>query len=66
MRSKLPARVALPVVLCTPVAASEARPQNIYGALVGNVTDSSGAAVPGATVTATQIETNLKNARFGF
>ena len=33
--------------------------QNIYGSLVGNVTDSSGAAVPGATVSATQTETNL-------
>ena len=31
----------------------------VYGSLVGNVTDSSGGAFPGATVTATQTETNL-------
>ena len=37
----------------------EAAAQNVYGSLVGNVTDSSGGAVPGATVTATQTQTNL-------
>ena len=40
-------------------AAHEAAAQNVYGSLVGNVTDSIGGAVPGATVTATQTETNL-------
>jgi hypothetical protein len=42
------------LVLITAVTA-----QQLYGALVGNVTDSTGAALPGATVTATQLETNL-------
>jgi hypothetical protein len=59
MRIKLPARVALLAVLCTAMSAAHASAQNIYGTLVGNVTDSSGAAIPGATVTATQTETNL-------
>ena len=39
--------------------ATGAAAQNVYGSLVGNVTDSSGGAIPGATVTATQTETNL-------
>ena len=60
MRSKLLARVAIFAVLCTAIGTHEAMAQNIYGSLVGNVTDSSGAAIPGATVTATQTETNLK------
>jgi len=33
--------------------------QAVTGTLLGNVTDSSGAAVPGATVTATEIQTNI-------
>jgi hypothetical protein len=33
--------------------------QSLYGTLVGNVTDETGAALPGATVTVTQTETNL-------
>ena len=33
--------------------------QALYGSLTGNVTDSSGAAIPGATVVATQAQTNL-------
>src|SRR5688572_32455079 len=34
--------------------------QTIYGTLVGNVTDETGLAVPGATVTITHTETNQK------
>jgi hypothetical protein len=32
--------------------------QTLYGSITGSVTDATGAAVAGATVTATQIETN--------
>src|SRR5262245_13718401 len=38
---------------------SSANSQVLYGSLVGNVTDSSGAAVPGAKVKITQQQTNL-------
>jgi hypothetical protein len=37
---------------------SPARAQAVTGTLLGNITDSSGAAVPGATVTATEVQTN--------
>ena len=37
-----------------------AHAQVLYGSLVGNVTDSTGAAMPGATVTIEQAETQLK------
>ena len=40
-------------------AAANAAAQALYGSLVGNVTDETGAALPGATVTITQRETNL-------
>jgi hypothetical protein len=36
----------------------EGSAQTVYGSVVGLVTDSSGAAVPNATVTITKIETN--------
>jgi hypothetical protein len=39
--------------------AGQATAQVLYGSLVGNVTDSTGGAIPGATVTTTQTETNL-------
>ncbi len=42
------------------LAVPAARAQVLYGSIVGNVTDSSGAAVPGATVTIQQSETRLK------
>src|SRR5690349_14080971 len=39
--------------------AAPAGSQALYGSLLGNVTDETGAALPGATVTITQRETNL-------
>jgi hypothetical protein len=39
--------------------AANASAQALYGSLVGNVTDESGAAIPGAAVTITQAETSL-------
>jgi outer membrane receptor protein involved in Fe transport len=59
MRRSVFARGAILAVLCTLAGAQATTAQNIYGSLVGNVTDSSGAAIPGATVSATQTETNL-------
>ena len=44
------------VVLVTAVANAGA--QALYGSLVGNVVDETGAVVPGATVAITQKETN--------
>jgi Carboxypeptidase regulatory-like domain/TonB dependent receptor len=41
------------------VAATPAMAQVLYGSIVGNVTDAQGAAVPGATVTIVNKETNL-------
>ena len=43
-------------MFCRPVNASA---QAVTGTLLGNITDSSGAAVPGATVTATETQTNV-------
>ena len=51
--------VAAVLALLTPALAAHANAQSLYGALVGNVTDETGAALPGATVTVTQAETNL-------
>ena len=48
--------LGLLVVLGT---AREMNAQILYGSLVGNVKDPSGAAVPGATVTVTQVQTGL-------
>ena len=45
--------------LVTFLAGSPADAQVLYGSIVGNVTDSTGAAVPGATVTIEQAETKL-------
>ena len=58
--SVLPARlvlVATTLLLCVPAAA---RAQAVTGTLLGTVTDASGGAVPGATVTATEAQTNVK------
>ena len=42
------------------MCSSDAAAQVLYGSIVGNVTDSTGAGVPGATVTIEQTETQLK------
>src|SRR5829696_3356642 len=43
------------LLICAPATTA----QVLYGSIVGNVTDSTGAAVPGATVTIEQTETKL-------
>ena len=48
--------LALAVVLFTP---SRSAAQAANGTLLGTVTDESGAGVPGATVTATEVQTNI-------
>ena len=58
MRKRLIRAVAAGV-LAAALSAPAASAQNLYGALVGNVTDTTGAALPGATVTATNTGTNL-------
>ena len=57
--NKLLARAGLLAVFCFAFTA-HAGAQALYGSLIGNVTDSSGANIPGATVTATQSQTSLK------
>ena len=54
---RLAAVLTVAVGLCT--APSRAAAQAVSGTLLGNITDSSGAAVPGATITATEVETNI-------
>src|SRR4030095_2864334 len=48
------------ITFCLLIAAMPAIAQTLYGSLVGTVTDDSGLAVPGATVTITQAATNQK------
>ena len=52
-------RAAVLLVACGCLTAPSAHAQVLYGSIVGNVQDSSGAALPGATVTITSKETNL-------
>jgi hypothetical protein len=58
--SRVPLRVvsvlAVLGILCVPALAAA---QVAVGTLLGNVTDESGAAVPGATITATETRTNI-------
>ena len=58
MAKRMLARLALLGALCV-MYATGAAAQNVYGSLVGNVTDTCGAVIPGATVTATHTGTNL-------
>ena len=51
--------VTLLVALGIPFVPTYAAAQVAVGTLLGNVTDESGAAVPGATITATETRTNI-------
>lgn len=55
--SWVPGRLARAVLVLTLLAASTADAQVLYGSIIGNVTDGTGGAVPGATVTITNTET---------
>jgi hypothetical protein len=50
---------ALTVAVALGAVPSTAAAQAVSGTLLGNITDSSGAAVPGATITATEVETSI-------
>src|SRR5215217_4543223 len=52
--------VCLVLLAFLSAGASGARAQVLYGSIVGNVTDSTGGALPGATVTIEQSETQFK------
>ena len=52
-------RAAVLLVACGCLTAPMAHAQVLYGGVVGSIQDSSGAALPGATVTITSRETNL-------
>jgi hypothetical protein len=54
-----PLFVALAMTSGSMLAPSAASAQAVTGTLLGNVTDASGATVPGATVTATETQTNI-------
>ncbi|HEX8027698.1 MAG TPA: carboxypeptidase-like regulatory domain-containing protein, partial [Vicinamibacterales bacterium] len=49
--------VAATIIILAP-AAAPAHAQVLYGSIVGNITDAQGAALPGATITATNNQTN--------
>jgi hypothetical protein len=62
MRRQLVSRlfVSLPsLCACLLLSAGAAKAQNLYGSIRGTLTDSTGATVPGATVTATNMATNV-------
>src|SRR4051812_30398825 len=50
---------AAAVAACLWAIPSSASAQAVTGTLLGNITDSSGGAVPGVTVTATEVQTNV-------
>src|SRR5690242_17602841 len=58
MRNKQVLVSALLCALCLALAAPQANAQVLYGSIVGEVTDASQAAVPGASVRITHRETN--------
>src|SRR5262245_15143332 len=57
LATRLATAAALAVCLCA--IPSRAAAQAVTGTLLGNITDSSGAAVPGVSVTATEVQTNV-------
>jgi hypothetical protein len=59
MRHVLRLASALTVAVALCAVPSTASAQAVSGTLLGNITDSSGASVPGATITATSVETNV-------
>jgi hypothetical protein len=58
-RQKLSFLTLIAGVLTAGLIAAPARAQTLYGTIVGNITDSSGATIPGATVTITNENTGL-------
>ena len=52
--------LVLSCMLAVPLVRQPAAAQSIFGAIVGTVTDATGAVIPGAKVTATNIRTNEK------
>src|SRR5262245_42381986 len=50
---------AASVVVCLCAMPSPTAAQAVTGTLLGNITDSSGGAVPGVSVTATEVQTNI-------
>jgi len=59
MRQVIRLAVALTVAIGLGAAPSTAFAQAVSGTLLGNITDTTGSAVPGATITATEVETNV-------
>jgi hypothetical protein len=59
MRHVLRLALACAVAIGLCAAPSTAAAQAVSGTLLGNITDSSGGGVPGATVTATEMDTNV-------
>jgi hypothetical protein len=54
------ARTAFLVAVIVSATAMSAHAQTLYGSIVGNVQDTSGAAVPGSTVTIVEKQTGLE------
>jgi carboxypeptidase family protein len=59
MRQVIRLAMALTVAVGLCATPSAASAQAVSGTLLGNITDTSGAAVPGATITATEVDTNV-------
>ncbi len=59
LRASVVARVVLCFVWCVGGPASNAWAQAVTGTLLGSVTDSAGLTIPGATVTITEVNTNI-------